>query len=140
MHGLNVDARDKQGHTALHAAAAEGKIESARLLLANKANINAQDRFGMTPLMYAVQANNAPTVLFLLKQGADKTLRDLEQKWTAEQRARYYDCEQALSVLQTGVYSPPPQEMKSVASLPVDANRRVIVESGKPNSEHSGVT
>ncbi|KFZ15517.1 hypothetical protein V502_05563 [Pseudogymnoascus sp. VKM F-4520 (FW-2644)] len=51
---LDVNARDWEGKTPLHLAAAEGHIAAIRLLFENGANINAQDELGCTPLHHMV--------------------------------------------------------------------------------------
>ncbi len=45
-----VSATDHNGWTALHFAARNGHLDVAKLLLANKANVNAKAGIGMTPL------------------------------------------------------------------------------------------
>jgi len=60
----------------IHWAASEGKIGSIRFLLDKRADINAQDNTGSTPLIVATQHNQIDCAIFLLKNGADLTLRD----------------------------------------------------------------
>ena len=48
-----VSARHKRGRTALHNAARGQNLEEVRLLLDNGADPNAQDKRGVTPLMFA---------------------------------------------------------------------------------------
>ena len=96
-------ARTKNGFTALHFAAREGDIESARLLLAAAVNINlrsqpdvapsapdgdqgnpqagrraasATSSEGATPLLVATMRAQVPLALFLLEQGADPNAGD----------------------------------------------------------------
>src|SRR6185295_5900294 len=52
QHG-NVDARSAAGRTALHAAAEEGDVESARILIAAKSDVKARTEHGQTPLHLA---------------------------------------------------------------------------------------
>lgn len=49
--GLDVNAPDKQGRTALHVAATLGQTEMARYLLSRGATVDARDHLGRTPLM-----------------------------------------------------------------------------------------
>ena len=53
------------GQTALHLAARTGQVGSAELLLAEKANVNATDQSGQTPLDYAIAANQDAIVKML---------------------------------------------------------------------------
>jgi len=52
--GLDVNATDRHGRTALHLAAILGQTELARYLLSRGADINARNIPGHTPLMLAV--------------------------------------------------------------------------------------
>jgi len=100
----DVLSRTKNGFTALHFAAREGDIESARLLLAAGVNINihstpatsqsadpeqgaaqppagrrapaATASEGATPLLVATMRGHVPLALFLLEQGADPDAGD----------------------------------------------------------------
>jgi ankyrin repeat protein len=51
-------------------------LPSAEALLKAGAYINARDRAGRTPLMYAVRHKQRATVNFLLQHGADASLKD----------------------------------------------------------------
>ena len=92
----------KNGFTALHFAAREGDVESARLLLAAGVNINIRSEpdtpqgapdaegnplagrralsatisEGATPLLVATLRSQVPLALFLLEQGADPNVGD----------------------------------------------------------------
>lgn len=67
----SINNVDKDGFTALTAAASMGSADLITAIVAtNGVNVNAQDRNGETPLMYAVQANNVPSVVELLTHGA----------------------------------------------------------------------
>ena len=52
----------------------------ARLLLKHRANVNATDNWRWTPLHEACVKNKLDTVLVLLKNSADMTLRNSEKK------------------------------------------------------------
>jgi uncharacterized protein len=92
-------ARTKSGFTALHFAAREGDIESARLLLAAGMNVNARSQpdvvpsasggdeltrrataatisQGATPLLVATMRAQVPVALFLLENGANPNLAE----------------------------------------------------------------
>jgi ankyrin repeat protein len=94
----NVQARTRNGFTALHFAAREGDTESARLLLAAGMNINEMSQpesvangkegdaetrnrsaaasQGATPLLVATMRAQVPLALFLLEQGANPNIGD----------------------------------------------------------------
>jgi uncharacterized protein len=98
-----LQARTKSGFTALHFAAREGDVESARLLLAAGLDINIRSQpdspkaapgaeegnplagrralsatisEGATPLLVATLRAQVPLALFLLEQGADPNVDD----------------------------------------------------------------
>lgn len=99
----SLQAHTKNGFTALHFAAREGDVESARLLLAAGVNINIRSQpdlpqtvpdakeenplagrralsatisEGATPLLVATLRAQVPLALFLLEQGADPNVGD----------------------------------------------------------------
>ena len=49
---------DKEGQTALMIAAKHGRLAMVKQLLADKANVNAQDRYGRSVLMYAIKGKH----------------------------------------------------------------------------------
>jgi uncharacterized protein len=69
--GVDVNAAEADGMTALHWAAQSGDLEIASLLIGAGANVNAATRYGVTPLLLACVSGSAPTVGALLKSGAD---------------------------------------------------------------------
>lgn len=62
--------RGPLGETALHIAAANGNLNFIRVLLAEKADAQAEDHIRETPLHYAAMAGNARAVTVLLQAGA----------------------------------------------------------------------
>ncbi|MDB4681224.1 ankyrin repeat domain-containing protein, partial [bacterium] len=76
--GADVHAKDKQGWTPLHyAAALNGHKEIAELLITKGADVNAKDKWGSTPLDSAIFARKAETVDLLRKHGG-KTGKELK--------------------------------------------------------------
>ena len=74
--GINVNARDDLGKTALHWAAQYGHDKAADTLLAHGANVSARSRSGYTPLHLAVQGLHGDMVKTLLEHGADVNARE----------------------------------------------------------------
>jgi uncharacterized protein len=69
--GAAVDAKDREGATALARAAQAGKIAVAKLLIDRGAGLNARAVDGSTPLFYAAEADRAAMVRLLLEKNAD---------------------------------------------------------------------
>jgi ankyrin repeat protein/beta-lactamase regulating signal transducer with metallopeptidase domain/Tol biopolymer transport system component len=71
--GAEIDAKNKDGLTALHYAVSGRDIDTARLLIAQGADVNAklQGPWGWTPLHYGAYYGAKDLVLLLLDHGAD---------------------------------------------------------------------
>jgi uncharacterized protein len=70
--GVDVNAAQGDGTTALHWAARQGNVELAQMLLYAGANVKATTRLGAyTPLLMAAETGNAAMIETLLKGGAD---------------------------------------------------------------------
>eukprot|EP00747_Dinoflagellata_sp_TGD_P190841 gnl/TRDRNA2_/TRDRNA2_53326_c0_seq1.p1 gnl/TRDRNA2_/TRDRNA2_53326_c0~~gnl/TRDRNA2_/TRDRNA2_53326_c0_seq1.p1 ORF type:complete len:137 (+),score=25.30 gnl/TRDRNA2_/TRDRNA2_53326_c0_seq1:102-512(+) len=65
-----------KGETALIIAAREGHIEVCRLLLEQRADVEATDRSKKTPLYYAAKGKHETTCQLLLDYGADVEATD----------------------------------------------------------------
>ncbi len=76
MNGADINARDREGNTALMHAARLGFVDGIQVLTARNANVNLPNSRGETPLILAVQARNAPAVRALLAAGADPDMTD----------------------------------------------------------------
>jgi ankyrin repeat protein len=76
--GFDVNLRDANGDTALHAAAAAGAEKTAKWLLDRKLPVDVRGVNQRTPLMSAVVAGKPSMVRWLLKQGADVRAKDAE--------------------------------------------------------------
>jgi serine/threonine-protein phosphatase 6 regulatory ankyrin repeat subunit B len=70
-HHADVNAKDWEGRTPLHHAAATGQKGMVELLLANKADRKALDRESLTPLHEAVWSGHNEVVELLLAKGND---------------------------------------------------------------------
>lgn len=56
-------------------AAANGDAETLRKLIAENTAVNASDKIGATPLMYAARNNQIECMKILLEAGADRSLQ-----------------------------------------------------------------
>src|SRR5262245_29232977 len=69
--GVDVNAPQVDGTTALHWAAYNDDAETVALLLKAKANVNVVNRYGVPPLSPACTNGNAAIVKLLLDAGAN---------------------------------------------------------------------
>ncbi len=67
-------ATERAAYEGLHAAAQTGDLGTVKQLIASKADLNARDPHGRTPLMVATFANHVDVVTALIKAGADSDL------------------------------------------------------------------
>jgi len=70
---------NRLGWTPLHYAASTGKLETARMLIANKAIIDAPAPDGTTPLMMAAHSGSEAMVRLLLDHRAEVTTQNLQK-------------------------------------------------------------
>ncbi len=70
--GADVNAAQGDGMTALHWAALQGDVETAKMLLYAGANVKSSTRLGaFTPLLVASKSGQAPMMATLLEAGAN---------------------------------------------------------------------
>ncbi len=69
--GMDVNSVDPAGNTLLHVAARNGNVRLLEILLKGKANPNARNRVGDSPLMLAAYNGKQPAIDFLLTAGAE---------------------------------------------------------------------
>lgn len=68
--GVDLNAADYDGRTAIHLAASEGQTHIVEYLALKKANLNPVDRWGNTPLSDAKRAMHHDAIRVLEKHGA----------------------------------------------------------------------
>ncbi len=74
--GVNIDARNEKGETSFFIGASLGR-KSTSILLNAKADVNARNNDGQTPLISAAVLCNLESIDMLLKSGADVNATDL---------------------------------------------------------------
>lgn len=91
---------NRLGWTPLHYAASKAHLDTAKLLLADQAIVNAPGPDGTTPLMMAGYSGSQPMVQLLLDSGADPTMRNLQGLDAAAwaRSAKYDDLAKSLDV------------------------------------------
>ncbi|KAK1573274.1 ankyrin repeat-containing domain protein, partial [Colletotrichum navitas] len=70
---LVVDERDSGGNTALHVAVVSRKTDVVACLLSCRADANAENALGWTPLHIAIQIGYVEAVTLLIAYGGDLT-------------------------------------------------------------------
>lgn len=75
-HGAYMEAKTKDGHTAIHVAATNAYVKIVQTLFKAGAEINTRDQKQMTPLMSAALSNKYWMVELLLTMGADVEAMD----------------------------------------------------------------
>jgi uncharacterized protein len=73
--GVDLNARDRHGQTALMIAAHAGHYELVEVLIAHRADLNATAKYGLNALMLALVAGHAKEARLLADAGTDLSLR-----------------------------------------------------------------
>ena len=68
--GMEINAKNNYGETALMAGAVSSKTYIVRVMLEKGADIKSRNKFGNTPLSYATEAGNAEIIKILKEAGA----------------------------------------------------------------------
>jgi ankyrin repeat protein len=86
--GIDCNAQNAAGATALMAASKYGRIDVVNKLLEQKANLDARGKQGVTALMLAAENGQVEIVKLLLNKNADPNLED-QTGWSALMKAVY---------------------------------------------------
>jgi ankyrin repeat protein len=79
-YGNDVKVRDGDGWTLIHAAVRTEKVEFVKHVISKGADVNAEGKYGRTPLHVATQYNkNVEVARYLVSNGADVSAKD----WSA---------------------------------------------------------
>lgn len=70
--GFDINDINQTGRSYLHDAADFGQVEVVRLLCSKGANVNLQDKYGVTPLLSAISESHKDCVKVLLEKGATR--------------------------------------------------------------------
>ena len=100
--GVNVNARDAWGWTALHSAISAGHMKMVRLLIANKANVNVGDKWGRTALHTAIYGRHTKMARFLIANKADVNAADSEHSTPLHYAAQHSNPSIARGLLKGG--------------------------------------
>ncbi len=73
--GVDINAKNKEGETALMIASIEGRLKILELLVARGADLNVKDESGATALLYAAMGGSLDSIKFLIKKGADPNVK-----------------------------------------------------------------
>jgi|GEM_PF-1944267 hypothetical protein len=74
--GADINAKDKDGKTALMLAAEKGKSAVVKMLIDAQAAVNVKDKNGRTALMYSAAADSLDCVSYLIEGGAEVEAED----------------------------------------------------------------
>jgi ankyrin repeat protein len=75
VQGMDVNARDRYGQTALMLAAHAGHREIVETLITQRADLNVTAKFGLSALMLAIIAGHEDVARLLAKSGADLCIK-----------------------------------------------------------------
>lgn len=95
---VNINAKDKEGDSALMWAVKDDRADIVKFLLKEGADVNAGNTRGETPLMLAARNGQIDMVKLLLKEGADVNAKSIDGE-TASTLAAKEGQSQVLNVL-----------------------------------------
>ena len=124
IRGVNLEAHDRFGMTALLRAAQAGRPEIVKDLLAAGAHVNASNGDSATPLNYAVRKGSMETIMLLLQGRADVNLGDRNTGPPLMDACRAGNLEAARVLIEHGAHV-------NVKAPFGDGNTPLIIAAGK---------
>lgn len=94
-HGIDVNAKDSYGQTALYNAIYKKNLDMVKVLIENKSDLNVRDKDDITPLMYTTARGYDAIAKILIEHGADPFVKNKDGK-TAWSVAENNKCEEVV--------------------------------------------
>ena len=108
---LNVNARSKEGRTALHVLSGVGHLEGVRMLIQAGADVNGKTQYGgLSPLYWALGGGKAEIVKLLLSSGANKDVTIDKEETYLHKAAMFGDSEVVKVLLEAGLDKNKPEK------------------------------
>ena len=149
LSGVNIDAADNRGWTALLRATQRRHFAISRLLIERGANVNLADKRQRSSLLWVAQYGNVETARLLLEKDAERNSPDVNGK-TPLKQAVIHGRIDILEILLQGIEwhrSTKNYYQSEALALAIDAGNtqavKVILDSGidlSANSPHYGST
>ena len=123
--GASVNAGNCDGRTALHLAAAEGHHEVVKFLLKCRADVNAQDRWGGTPLQDATRGGHTRVEKLLQRAGAMCSQRSWSATKAVTKAQEAYSSQPLQMMAKIGFWAIASDEINLVARIGQGAQGQV---------------
>lgn len=97
--GADINGRNDRGMTALHAAAFSGDLDAVKLLrTAGASLVDANNKFGVTPLIVAAEEDRLAVVSYLIGEGVDLDVAE-RHGYSALTRSGYHGNDDVIAIL-----------------------------------------
>ena len=84
VYGANYYHVNKNGENLLHCAILSENIDMLQRVMSLRPDVNHQDNYGWTPLMYAVRIGKGEMIKILMEHGADPMIEDKNGKTASD--------------------------------------------------------